>query len=116
MNKELQKQASRYIKVVEWSEEDGCFVGQCPELFSGGCHGADEAKVYKELCSMVEEVLEDMAADGRTAPAPLAAQKSSGKFMFRPGESLHKALSIRAFREHKSLNQVCVDAIRAGVS
>lgn len=81
MKKELQKQASRYIKVVEWSDEDGCFVGQCPELFAGGCHGADEAKVYKELCSIVEEVLEDMAADGRTAPAPLAAQKFSGKFM-----------------------------------
>jgi predicted HicB family RNase H-like nuclease len=116
MNNELQKQARRYIKVVEWSDEGGCFVGQCPELFAGGCHGADEAKVYKELCSMVEEVLEDMAADGRTPHAPLAAQKFSGKFMFRPGESLHKALAIRAFREHKSLNQVCVDAIRAGVS
>jgi len=39
-----------------------------------------------------------------------------GKFVFRPGPELHKALSIRAFREGKSLNQVCLDAIQPAVS
>ncbi len=23
----------RYVKVVEWSDEDNCFIGSCPELF-----------------------------------------------------------------------------------
>ncbi len=34
--------ADRYAKIVEWSEEDQCFVGSCPGLFYGGRHGDDE--------------------------------------------------------------------------
>jgi hypothetical protein len=29
-------ESARYIKIVEWSDEDQCFVGQCP----GGVAGA----------------------------------------------------------------------------
>jgi predicted RNase H-like HicB family nuclease len=49
--------ASRYIKIVQWSEEDNCFVGSCPGLFYGGCHGDDEKAVFAELCEIVEETL-----------------------------------------------------------
>ena len=49
------KPSDRYLKIVEWSEEDGCYVGTCPGLMLGGVHGADEAKVYKELCQAVED-------------------------------------------------------------
>ena len=31
----------RFVKIVEWSDEDHCFIGSCPELFYGGCHGSD---------------------------------------------------------------------------
>lgn len=31
----------RYVRIVEWSDEDECFIGSCPELFYGGCHGDD---------------------------------------------------------------------------
>jgi len=33
------KNSDRYLKIVEWSEEDQCYVGTCPGLFYGGCHG-----------------------------------------------------------------------------
>ena len=36
----------RYVKVVEWSDEDNCFIGSRPELFYGGCHGDDATKVF----------------------------------------------------------------------
>jgi hypothetical protein len=36
------KDTARYTKIVEWSEEDQCFVGSCPGLIDGGCRGADE--------------------------------------------------------------------------
>ena len=49
------KNSDRYLKIVEWSEEDQCYVGTCPGLFYGGCHGDNEAEVYKELCEIVEE-------------------------------------------------------------
>ena len=35
----------RYVKLVEWSDEDSCFIGSCPELFYGGCHGLDARSV-----------------------------------------------------------------------
>ena len=36
------KETARYVKIVEWSEKDRCYVGSCPGLFYGGCHGQDE--------------------------------------------------------------------------
>jgi len=38
------KERTRYVKVVEWSEEDNCYVGSCPGLIYGGCYGDDEKK------------------------------------------------------------------------
>ena len=34
--KKIQVIADRYAKVVEWSVEDGCFVGRIPALGYGG--------------------------------------------------------------------------------
>ena len=43
------KDSARYVKIVEWSDEDQCFVGSCPGLFDGGCHGDDEKAVLERL-------------------------------------------------------------------
>ena len=50
-------QGTRYVKIVEWSDEDQCFVGSCPGLFYGGCHGDDEQAVFTELRELVEETI-----------------------------------------------------------
>ena len=60
--------AARYVKIVEWSEEDQCFVGSCPGLFYGGCHGNDEKNVFAQLCEIVEETIELYQTEGRTLP------------------------------------------------
>jgi len=62
--KQIKEQAARYAKFVEWSDEDQCFIGRCPEIMGGGVHGSDEARVYAELCQAVEEMLELIHADG----------------------------------------------------
>ena len=49
----VKEAATRYLKIVEWSDEDQCFVGRCPGLFFGGCHGEDETTVYREVCKIV---------------------------------------------------------------
>lgn len=36
------KESARYTKIVEWSEEDQCYVDSSPGLVYGGCHGSDE--------------------------------------------------------------------------
>jgi len=64
------KRASRYVKLVEWSEEDQCFVGSCPGLFYGGCHGDDEKAVFDELCGIVEEIVELYESEGKPLPPP----------------------------------------------
>jgi len=66
--------SARYIKVVEWSEVDGCYVGSSPGLFYGGCHGDDEQQVFAELCQIVEETIELYRKDGRPLPPSTADQ------------------------------------------
>jgi len=44
----LMKESQHYLKIVEWSEEDHCFVGQCPGIVGPCCHGNNEAQVYAE--------------------------------------------------------------------
>lgn len=66
--------SARYIKIVEWSDTDQCFVGQCPGIVGPCCHGDDEAQVYAELCQIVEEWLEIFKQDGRPLPPPTAGR------------------------------------------
>lgn len=64
--------SARYIKLVEWSEEDQCFVGQCPGVVGPCCHGDREADVYTELCQIVDEWIEIFKSDGKPLPPPTA--------------------------------------------
>ena len=68
------KDRARYVKIVEWSEEDKAYVGSCPGLLLGGCHGDDERRVFDELCDIVDEVLEIYRADGRPLPPPTSGR------------------------------------------
>ncbi|MBK5965901.1 hypothetical protein CCR95_17925 [Thiocystis minor] len=62
------KESARYAKIVEWSEEDGCYVGSCPGLMFGGCHGDDEKAVFEDLCQIVEEMIELCRLDNKPLP------------------------------------------------
>lgn len=62
------KQSDQYLKWVEWSEEDDVYVGRCPDLFLGGCHGVDPVQVYAELCEIVEETVSDIKNEDKPLP------------------------------------------------
>jgi predicted RNase H-like HicB family nuclease len=66
------KDSDRYVKIVEWSEEDRCYVGSSPGLLLGGCHGDDERKVFEELCRIVDETIDLYHHDGKPLPPPTA--------------------------------------------
>jgi len=68
------KKVDKYVKLVEWSEEDDCFIGSCPELLLGGCHGSDPKKVFAELCEIVEEILGLYEEDGKPLPRPMSGR------------------------------------------
>ena len=75
------KDSARYVKIVEWSDEDQCYIGTSPGLMYGGCHGDDERAVYAELCDIVEEMIELYREDGKSLPPPTAGNgKAEGMF------------------------------------
>jgi len=73
------KDSARYVKIVEWSDEDQCYVGSSPGLIYGGCHGADEKEVFDHLCSVVEEAIELYRKDGKPLPPPTSGRDFANK-------------------------------------
>lgn len=69
------KEEARYVKIIEWSHVDGCFIGSCPELFYGGCHGDNEYDVFSELCAIIEENISLYKEDGKPLPKPLSGKE-----------------------------------------
>lgn len=77
------KESDRYVKIVEWSEEDQVYVGSAPGLIDGGCHGDDERTVFDELCRIVDEAIELYHADDK----PLPPSTSGGDLANRIGHA-----------------------------
>ncbi len=98
--------SSQYIKIVEWSDEDNCFIGRIPGLIDGGIHGDDEEKVYKELCQVAKEAIKLYNESGKSLPTPTANKKYSGKLHVRLSPELHERLSIKAIQKGESLNKL----------
>ncbi len=73
------KDSARCAKIVEWSDEDQCYVGSVPGLILGGCHGLDEKEVFAELCEIVEEAIDLYRADGKPLPLPTAGRYFANK-------------------------------------
>jgi len=88
--------------------------GHLPGSDARGIHGDDEAKVYKQLCRVVDEWIRIYQEDGEPLPEATAAKDYSGKFVVRVGKELHKQLAIEAMREGESLNSYCVRMLRRG--
>ena len=70
------KDSARYVKRVEWSDEDRCFVGSCPRVIGPCCHGDDEVAVYRELCGIVDEWLEVIRDEEGTLPERTADRRT----------------------------------------
>ena len=81
------KKPAQYLKIVEWSEEDQCYVGRCPELMFGGVHGKNEQKVFAELCSVVDEWIDLAERDGDRLPPGMAGTSIPGSSTLGWGRS-----------------------------
>lgn len=66
---------AKYVKIVEWSDEDQCFIGYCPGVVGPCCHGDDEVDVYRQLCEIVSEWLEISNRDNKPLPPATAGGK-----------------------------------------
>ena len=70
------KASARYAKIVEWPQEDQCYVSSASGLVLGGCHGEDEQAVFEELCEIVEEAIALYQQDGRPLPPALRGARN----------------------------------------
>lgn len=73
------KDSAKYVKIVEWSEEDQCYVGSAPGLIYAGCHGPDEKQVFDELCQIVEGAIELYRQEGKPLPPATAGRDYANK-------------------------------------
>jgi predicted HicB family RNase H-like nuclease len=105
----------KYLKIVEWSEVDKCYVGSIPGWIGKCCHGEDEMKVYSELATILDEWIVIYKNEGMALPEP-TNKKYSGKFVLRTGSDLHKALAIKAFSEGDSLNNFVIKKLKKIIS
>lgn len=109
------KPEDQYLKIVEWSEEDGCYIGRCPELMLGGVHGDDQIKVYRDLCKVIREWVAIYQKDGKKLPEPSLNRKYTGKFVLRISPQLHERLALKALSEGDSLNQYVKQVLETAV-
>lgn len=109
------REKDKYLKLVEWSEEDKCYVGSIPGWIGKCCHGKDEMKVYSELNEILEEWIDIYKKEGMILPEP-TNKKYSGKFVLRTGSELHKALALKALSEGDSLNSFVIKKLKKIVS
>ncbi|MEX0325786.1 MAG: type II toxin-antitoxin system MqsA family antitoxin [Puniceicoccaceae bacterium] len=66
----MRAETQPYRREIRWSEEDQCYIGRCPDLFLGGCHGEDPESVEAELGQIIEEAIADYRKAGKPLPEP----------------------------------------------
>jgi hypothetical protein len=58
--------AARYLKFVQWNDQESLYIGYCPDLFPWGgvCHEATEEETYYQLTKLVREEFEELTHSG----------------------------------------------------
>ena len=113
MKKGKKAVAHDYLRIVEWSAEDRCFVGSAPPLIGRCCHGKTEASVLRQLKRVVEDWIRLRDLEGVLLPAPEGAGHFSGRFLLRVPAPVHQALVLKARAAGKSLNSYCAERLAA---
>ena len=111
----IRRTSDNYLKVVEWSEEDQCYVGTAPGLIIGGVHGKSQERVFKELCVVVQEAVSRLREEGKPLPPETANKNFSGKIALRVPPSLHKKIAIKAQQRGKSINRFIQEQLEVRV-
>ena len=96
--------ADRYTYRLAWSAADEEFVATVVEFPSLSWIADTREAALAGLTSVVEEVLQDMLAQGEEIPAPWDERTFSGKFNLRLGPDLHKKVALEAAERHESMN------------
>ena len=101
-----------YIARIEYSEEDGCFVGHIAGIRDViGFHGESVSELRAAFADAVEDYLETCEKLGRAPQKPY-----SGKIMLRVDPVLHARVAALAEAQGKSLNAWTQELLQEAVA
>ena len=61
---------NRYEIIIFWSDEDGAFLADVPELPGCMAHGASQEKALRNAQEAIQLWIETAEEDGRSVPQP----------------------------------------------
>ncbi len=105
--------AHHYTYQVSWSPEDDEFVGTVAEFPSLSWLDADEQAAFAGIRRLVDDVVEQMVAEGAAPPDSLADRHYSGRFVVRLTPARHRTLAIKAAQLGVSMNRLVSDTLAA---
>ncbi len=101
-----------YAARVEYSEEDGCFIGHIAGIRDViGFHGESVAELRAAFEEAVDDYLETCQKLGQPAKHPY-----SGQFRLRLSPELHARAAMAAETKGKSLNAWVSEVIEQGIA
>ena len=98
-----------YQVVVQWSEEDACYVVTIPAWQNARTHGATIEEAVRNAHDVLSLLIE--SARRHREPIPEPERRCSGNLRLRLPVSLHGRLAREAEREGVSLNQWIVSRL-----
>jgi|SRR5439155_25883216 len=96
--------AEHYSYSVAWSDDDKAFIARVVEFPSLAAHGNTQEKALREIRTIVEYVLEDLALGQEPIPEPIGRRPYSGKLNLRMSKDLHRRLALESSAQGVSLN------------
>lgn len=96
--------AAKYSYNIAWSDEDKVFIGRVAEFPSLAAHGSTQEKALREIRTVVEYVLDDLAKSREPIPEPFTKRRYSGKLQLRMSKELHRRLALESSTQGVSLN------------
>jgi predicted HicB family RNase H-like nuclease len=99
-------QAEKYTYRVQWSEQDGEFVGLCAEFPSLSWLAKTDDESFAGIKKLVREVVRDMVRNAEPLPEPLGMKTFSGTFKVRIPPTLHRKLAVEAAEAGISINRL----------
>ena len=92
-----------YSTLIEWSDEDGCFIGSAYPLAGQCCHGGTRAEVAGKLETIIEDLLDD--PDWLKNVPEISTREYSDRIILRVSPEEHKLLAARSASRGLTINR-----------
>ena len=105
----------KYLVNIYWSDKDGVYVAEVPELPGCATHGSSIKAAATRINDAIEEWIESIEETRYPIPEPISTKKYSGKFVTRIPPEIHRRLTLKATEKGKSLNRFVEEILQEAV-